>query len=172
MRLSRSMALALTTSLAACVYGARGSGTTDLRSPLGAVLSPGARTGAPILLRFDPKAKVILSNAASLPAASFLMSQAARGSEIYEQSCSRCHEGEQLIGQGFVESWNNRRVYDLYALVRSTMPLDDPGGMKDTEYLDLVAFLLQANKHVSPGADSLRSDTLSLRKTRIAVSAP
>src|ERR1019366_813070 len=107
-----------------------------------------------------------------LPPASFLMSQAARGSEIYDQSCVRCHEGSQLIGPNFVESWNNRRVYDLYALVRSTMPLDDPGGMKDTEYVDLVAFLLQQNRHALARADSLRPDTLSLRSTRIAVSAP
>jgi mono/diheme cytochrome c family protein len=171
-RLSRWTVMASTTVLAACAYGARNSGTIDLRSPLGAVLSSGARTGAPIPLRFDPNAKVILSSASGLPAASFLMSQAARGSEIYEQSCVRCHEGGQLVGQGFVESWNNRRVYDLYALIRSTMPLDDPGGMKDGEYLDVVAYLLAVNMHASAGADSLRGDTLTLRSTRIAVSVP
>ena len=168
MRLSRWTVMASTTALVACAYGA----TTNVRSPLGAVLSSAARTGAPVPLRRDPNAKVILSTASGLPAASFLMSQAARGSEIYDQTCVKCHEGSQLIGPAFVESWNNRRVYDLYALVRSTMPLDDPGGMKDTEYIDLIAFLLQQNKHASAGADSLRSDTLSLRTTRIAVSVP
>ncbi len=172
MRLSRWTVMALTTALVACAYGARNSGTIDLRSPLGAVLSSGARTGAPVSLRFDPNAKVILSSASGLPAASFLPSQAARGSEIYEQSCVRCHEGGQLAGQGFVESWNNRRVYDLYALIRSTMPLEEPGGMKDGEYLDVVAYLLAINKHASAGADSLRGDTLTLRTTRIAVSFP
>jgi cytochrome c5 len=166
--MSRWTVVALTTLLGACAYGA----ATNIRTPLGAVLSSGARTGAPVPLHADPNAKVILSSAAGLPAASFLMSQAARGSEIYEQTCVRCHEGSQLIGQGFVEAWNNRRVYDLYALIRSTMPLDDPGGMKDTEYLDLIAFLLQMNKHVSAGTDSLRADTLALRSTRIAVSYP
>jgi cytochrome c5 len=162
------MVMAFTTLLVACAYGA----TTNVRLPLGANLSSAARTGAPVPLRRDPNAKVILSSAAGLPPASFLMSQAARGSEIYDQSCVRCHEGSQLIGPNFVESWNNRRVYDLYALVRSTMPLDDPGGMKDTEYVDLVAFLLQQNRHALARADSLRPDTLSLRSTRIAVSAP
>jgi hypothetical protein len=63
-------------------------------------------------------------------------------------------------------------VYDLYALVRSTMPLDNPGGMKDGEYLDVVAYLLQANKQQTDRPDSLKSDTTSMRGTRIAVSAP
>ena len=63
-------------------------------------------------------------------------------------------------------------MYDLYALIRSTMPLDDPGGMKDGEYLDVVAYLLAVNMHASAGADSLRGDTLTLRSTRIAVSVP
>ena len=143
----------------------------DVRSPLGAVLTPAARTGAPVPLRFDPNAKVILSGAAGLPPAAYLPSQAVRGAQIYEQSCNACHEPGQLIGQGFVESWNNRRTYDLYALVRSTMPLDNPGGLKDEEYLDVVAYLLQANHHTAAAApDSLRADTASLRATRIAVS--
>jgi mono/diheme cytochrome c family protein len=144
----------------------------NVRSPLGAFLSSGAATGSPVPLRVDPNAKVILSSAAGLPPASFLPSQAARGAQIYGQTCDACHAPGQLVGQGFVESWNNRRVYDLYALVRGTMPLDNPGGMKDGEYLDVIAYLLQANKHAAVGTDSLRADTLTLRSTRIAVGAP
>ena len=144
----------------------------NVRSPLGAFLSPGARTGDPVPLRIDPTARVILSGATGLPAASFLPSQAARGREIYSRTCENCHAEGQLVGQGFVQSWNGRRVYDLYALVRSTMPLDNPGAMKDGEYVDVVAYLLQANKHAGGGADSLKSDTTTMRGTRIAVSVP
>ena len=36
-------------------------------------------------------------------------------------------------------------MWDFYSLVRATMPLDKPGGMKEQEYLDVVAYLLQAN---------------------------
>jgi mono/diheme cytochrome c family protein len=141
----------------------------DVRAPLGAYLTPAAHTGAPIPLHFDPNAKVIRSSAAGLPPASYLPSQAARGEKVYEQTCGTCHGPGQLIGQGFVESWNDRRVYDLYAIVRGTMPLDKPGGMTEQEYLDVVAYLLQAN-HAPPGRDSLATDTVTLRKTRIAVS--
>ena len=73
-----------------------------------------------------------------------------------------------------MQSWNDRRVYDLlYTLVRSTMPLSSPGGLKDPEYLDIVAYLLQANKQAMTGpADSLKADSVSMRATRIAISVP
>ena len=128
-------------------------------------------TGAPVPLHVDPNAKVILSSAAGLPAASFLASQATRGQKVYEETCGTCHGPGQLIGQGFVESWNDRRVYDLYAVVRGTMPLDKPGGMKEQEYLDVIAYLLQAN-HAPAGADSLKSDSTVMRKSRISVKFP
>jgi len=144
----------------------------NVRTPLGAYLSPNAKTGPTVPLRVDPNARVILSGAAGLPAAQFLVSQAKRGEQIYSKSCGTCHGAGTLVGAAFVQSWNNRRVYDLYALVRSTMPLDNPGGMKDGEYLDVVAYLLQANKQQTDRPDSLKSDTASMRGTRIAVSAP
>lgn len=154
-------------AVAACATATRPA--TDIRSPLSATLGPGAATGTPVPLRFDPNAKVIISTAANLPAASYLPSQAARGEQVYNATCGMCHAGGALIGEQFVATWKDRRVYDLYALIRSTMPLDNPGGLKDGEYLDVVAYLLKANKHVSPGLDSLKADTAALRKTKIDV---
>jgi cytochrome c5 len=142
---------------------------TDFRSPLGAMLTPGAATGAPSALRVDPNAKVIRSTAADLPAASYLPSQAERGHAVYESTCAMCHAGGELIGERFSAAWKDRRVYDLYALVRGTMPLDNPGGLKDGQYLDVIAYLLQANKHQSSGVDSLRADTTALRKAKISL---
>ena len=166
MRVSRGTVISAVAVLAACA-----SVTTNVRPPLEAHLSPGAKTGPQVPLRVDPNAKVILSSAAGLPPATFLASQAARGNKIYEETCGTCHGPGQLVGQGFVESWNDRRVYDLYAIVRGTMPLDKPGGMKEEEYLDVVAYLLQAN-HAPAGSDSLKSDSAAMRKQRIAVKFP
>ena len=119
----------------------------------------------------DPNAKVILSNASNLPPASYSTAQATRGKDIYEGTCGTCHQPAQFIGQTFVESWNDRRVWDFYSLVRSTMPLDNPGGMKDQEYIDVVAYLLQVNK-APAGTDSLKADTTALRAHKIAVHFP
>src|SRR4051794_26816803 len=154
-------------AIAACATASRPA--SDIRSPLTATLGPGAATGAPVPLHFDPNAKVIISTAANLPAASYLPSQAQRGEKVYQSTCGLCHAGGELIGERFVATWKDRRVYDLYALVRGTMPLDNPGGLKDGEYLDVIAYLLQANKHVSASPDSLRADTASLRKTKIDI---
>jgi S-disulfanyl-L-cysteine oxidoreductase SoxD len=155
----------------ALVVGCASAAATNVRPPLGARLTPGAKTGPTIPLRVDPNARVILSSAAGLPPASYLPSQAARGEKVYAETCGQCHQPAQLIGQNFVESWNDRRVYDFYALVRGTMPLDNPGGLKEQEYIDVVAYLLQANK-APPGPDSLRADTTALRAHKIAVRNP
>jgi cytochrome c5 len=165
MRPTFLMIAAASTLLVAC---ATTSSTPNVRPPLAATLSSGAKTGAPVPLHFDPNARVIISRAAELPPASFLPSQAARGEKVFGETCALCHEPGTLVGQGFVENWSDRRVYDLYALVRSTMPLDRPGQMKETEYLDVIAYLLQAN-HAPAGTDSLKSDSASMRRTKIAV---
>ena len=164
---NRLLAFLAATAVAACATGIKPA--TDIRSPLSATLGAGAATGEPVGLRFDPTAKVIISTAGDLPPASYLPSQAERGEKVYQSSCGMCHAAGELVGERFVVTWKDRRVYDLYALIRSTMPLDDPGGLKDGEYLDVVAYLLKANKHVPPSGDSLKADTASLRKTKIDV---
>src|SRR5579862_2196556 len=135
------------------------SPTSDIRAPLGAVLTTSAKTGAPVALRFDPNAKVILSDASALPPASYLTSQATRGADVFDGTCARCHQTDQFIGPNFVDSWNNRRVYDFYALVRGTMPLDNPGSLKEGEYLDIIAYLLRSNHQQATTPDSLKADT-------------
>src|SRR5437016_6039111 len=138
MRSTSGIALLLVATLSACAVRT----TPNVRTPLGAFLTPGASTGAPVALRVDPSARVIISTARDLPAASYLPSQAERGAKIYQNTCATCHGPGTLIGEGFVAQWNDRRVYDLYALVRGTMPLDNPAGLKDGEYLDVIAYLL------------------------------
>jgi mono/diheme cytochrome c family protein len=173
MRARRGNIVAWTVCLLAGGFAVACASAPTTRAPLGAYLTPTARTGAPVALRADPNARVILSNASGLPAATFLPSQATRGADLYARRCNACHGAGQLVGATFVQSWNDRRVYDLYTLIRSTMPLSSPGGLKDPEYLDIVAYLLQANKQVMTGpADSLKADSVSMRSTRIAISVP
>jgi mono/diheme cytochrome c family protein len=166
MRNRRLKFLAWTTLIVGCV-----SAAPNVRPPLGANLVGGALTGAPVPLRFDPNARVIRSTAASLPPASYSNAQASRGESVYGNTCGACHQPGSLVGQAFVEGWSDRRVYDFYALVRATMPLDNPGGLKDQEYLDVIAYLLKAN-HAPAGTDSLAADTTALRSHKIDVHYP
>jgi cytochrome c5 len=164
MRLNGLSAVVWTSVIVGCASAA----ATNVRAPLGAHLTTAAPTGAPIPLRFDSNARVIRSTAANLPPATYWPAQADRGERVFTQTCAMCHARSQFIGPSFVESWNDRRVFDFYALVRSTMPLTNPGGLKEEEYLALVSYLLKAN-NAEAGTDSLRSDTLALRSRKIAV---
>ena len=162
-------AVVWTTVIVGCASS--GATATNVRAPLGAHLTASAPTGAPIPLRFDSTARVIRSTAANLPPATYWPAQAEHGERVFNQTCATCHARSQFVGESFVETWNDRRVFDFYALVRSTMPLTNPGGLKEDEYLALVSYLLEAN-HAEAGTDSLRSDTLALRSRKIAVRFP
>jgi cytochrome c5 len=169
MRRRCSTALVWTAVIGGCATS--GVAATNVRAPLGAQLTAAAPTGAPIPLRFDSTARVIRSTATNLPPATYWPAQAEQGERVFNQTCAMCHARSQFVGQSFVESWNDRRVFDFYALVRSTMPLTNPGGLKEDEYLAVVSYLLKAN-HADAGMDSLRSDTLVLRSRKIAVRFP
>lgn len=176
MRANRWTVLGWATLIAGCATAAATSSTlgpvspseTNVLTPLGAHLTANAKTGAPVPLRIDPNAHVVIATYANLPAASYSAAQATRGEQVFDRTCAGCHQDSQFIGQTFVENWNNRRVNDFYDLIRTSMPVDNPGGLKDQEYLDVVAYLLKEN-HAAPTADSLSADTTALRGHRIAV---
>jgi mono/diheme cytochrome c family protein len=159
--------------IVAAVGCAGAAAATNVRQPLGAHLTPNSPTGAQIPLRFDSSssARMIRSTSANLPAATYHDAQAERGEAVFRRSCGTCHPSEEFVGQRFVESWNGRRLFDFYALVRSTMPLNDPGSLKDDEYLAVLGYLLKAN-HARRGLDSLRADSVALRSHKIAVHLP
>lgn len=171
MRLDRWTVLAGSTLIVGCASAAGRSAAISnpaILTPLGALLTPAAKTGPTVPLRFDPAAHVVVALSPHLPAASFGAAQAERGEAVYEGTCATCHQPDQFIGPRFAEAWNDRRIGDFYALVRATMPVDNPGGMKEQEYIDVVAYLLKAN-HATQGPDTLSADTTVMRGRKISV---
>jgi len=79
--------------------------------------------------------------------------QAKRGKALYSQSCSSCHTDNlkgtdqvaPLVGETFVAHWQGRSVSDLFDRIRTTMPQNNPGSLSEQEYIDIIAFMLQAN---------------------------
>ena len=167
MRVRRSTAVIWT--IIAIGWASASRGASAPRAPLGARLTADAPTGAPIPLRIDPTARVVRSLVPNLPPATYWPAQADRGERVFTGTCLGCHARSQFIGQAFVEAWNDRRVSDFYTLIRSTMPVNNPGSLKDEEYLAVVSYLLKAN-HAAAGTDSLAADSGSVRGRRIAVS--
>lgn len=82
----------------------------------------------------------------------FTDAEARRGQAIYGASCARCHGGElggmdgpPLIGANFEQRYSNSSAAEFLVRIRTTMPADAPGGLPAQQYLNLVAFLAQAN---------------------------
>ena len=81
--------------------------------------------------------------------------QAMRGENEYGANCARCH-GADLDGGGaaptlhtldFVDRWREDHLVTLFQFISTNMPQPPgrPGGLKEQQYLDIVAFLLQVN---------------------------
>lgn len=85
--------------------------------------------------------------------------QARRGETQYARNCESCHgqdlSGNQideipaLVWDAFLTQWNERTLKDLYELVNRSMPKDNPKSLNARAYIDVIAYLLQANKFPS-----------------------
>jgi alcohol dehydrogenase (cytochrome c) len=79
--------------------------------------------------------------------------QANGGRTAYQATCASCHQPDlggandapQLAGGNFVSAWGNRTTRDLFDFIRRAMPPDSPGSAGDQAYLNIVAYMLQAN---------------------------
>lgn len=104
----------------------------------------------------------------------YTKAQAARGRTVYAEECMKCHgetldggeAGPGLAGTIFVERWNGKTVGKLFAVIRKSMPSDDPGNLSMRQYSDLVAYILSMNEFPT-GAKELERDTAALEEIRI-----
>lgn len=93
--------------------------------------------------------------------ASFTAAQATAGRASYDQNCAGCHgpagrngTAPALSGPDFFGGWSTRPVRDLISTIRSSMPSDRPGQLREEVYLDIVAYILQTNGR-TPGDQML-----------------
>jgi len=92
--------------------------------------------------------------------------QATRGKAHYAAFCASCHLGDlsgslsadtgapPLRGLPFVASMARIGVASFFDHVKATMPFDDPGSLKDAQYLDILTYLFDVNGFPS-GPDDL-----------------
>jgi alcohol dehydrogenase (cytochrome c) len=109
-------------------------------------------------VRPAPAIAATLLALAAANAAAYTDEQAAAGSAAYREHCAVCHGPnlrqlpEALIaGREFVAKWGNRGANELVEQISLSMPPTNPGGLPPETYLDLVAFLLQANGGAADG---------------------
>jgi mono/diheme cytochrome c family protein len=87
--------------------------------------------------------------------------QATRGSRVYRQACASCHArnleggemGPGLTGGPFISPWAGESLAALMAYVQETMPQDNPGGLNEQDYSDVLAYMLKVNEFPSGDVD-------------------
>jgi len=91
----------------------------------------------------------------------YTAAQAARGKTEYEASCRACHRGGPRTDEAFMRDWSGSDVESLFTQVKVSMPTGAPSSLSDHAYLDIVAFMLQANAFPAGGnelsADAIKS---------------
>lgn len=92
--------------------------------------------------------------------------QAASGDSLFQRNCLSCHTPAFHADEQFRMNWIGRTVYELFKLLKTTMPEDNIGGMSDDDYTRVIAYILKLNGFPA-GADSLSADSLAQKRIRI-----
>jgi mono/diheme cytochrome c family protein len=92
----------------------------------------------------------------------YTTAQAERGRGAYESNCVGCHEaqdadGPQLMGKAFLDRWREDKLESLFTFIKTSMPGNNPGGLDERTYADILAFILEANS-LPAGEKELRPD--------------
>jgi mono/diheme cytochrome c family protein len=100
--------------------------------------------------------------------------QADRGKALYTQSCAGCHSAD-LRGNGTAPSlvegdiafqWADRSLGELFERIRKLMPSTRPNSLPPQSYVDIVAYILQAN-HFPAGPTELPAALATLEQIRV-----
>ena len=115
-------------------------------TPEGAPASAAAPTAPAPVAEAAPAAEAPVGNAF------YTTRQATRGDGLFRDNCVSCHASSEFRGSSFERRWRNRAVGDIYEFVLYSMPDDNPGGLPEQTYADIIAYMLQLNDF--PAGDS------------------
>ena len=95
----------------------------------------------------------------------FTAGQAESGAEIFDKVCLECHTND-YFGPDYMIFWEGATVGELFEQIQATMPYENPGGLPDGDYADVIAYLMKLNG-VKPGGEELADDIGPLREITI-----
>ena len=94
--------------------------------------------------------------AQAAPPALYASAQAVAGAVVFTQNCASCHganlqgdEGPALIGQKFAAPGAGNTIGSIFSLITQQMPLTNPGGLAQTQYEDVMSYILSKNGYPS-----------------------
>lgn len=101
--------------------------------------------------------------------------QAIRGRKLYERYCTSCHgaklegnPGAPLAGPAFLSRWadGQHTLDDLFYIIRTLMPYNEPGKLTKQQYADILAYVLEVNGFAAGGED-LAPSPVALKKVTL-----
>jgi mono/diheme cytochrome c family protein len=102
----------------------------------------------------------------SVLAGAYTVAQARSGEAVFRRICAECHAVTQFQEPAFLRSWAGRTARDLFELIRTQMPQDNPGQLRREEYAAVLAYIFELNA-LPPAATALPTDDAALRRIRI-----
>lgn len=87
----------------------------------------------------------------------FSIQQVKSGKRLYKKYCKSCHEGEYFAP--VLLAWQGEPLSSFFDVMTSAMPENDPGSLEQSQYTDLLAYILkisgypQNSRVLDPGAE-------------------
>lgn len=97
--------------------------------------------------------------------------QAARGEIVFKATCLECHVPSDYTDDAFKSKFVGGTVFDMWELIRSSMPQNNPGSLSNAEYTDVVAYLFKLNGLPTREAD-MPSTADSLKAIKVEAKPP
>lgn len=135
--------------LAGCASTGSGDGSEPASVPVPASLPESPQTAAPM----------------TLADGAYSAEQAARGSDVFKDTCSECHDTFEFRGSDFMFDWEGSTVGRFVRLVSETMPEDNPGSVPIEQVVAVTAYVLQLNDYPA-GASPLTTELDALSGLR------
>jgi mono/diheme cytochrome c family protein len=107
----------------------------------------------------------------------FTADQAKLGHDVYTQHCSSCHGDKlqglaapSLAGKDFLTTaqHNGWTMGMLQTIVTQNMPFNDPASLSDTDYANVIAFLLASNCFTAGSKKFPEASSPALARIKIA----
>jgi mono/diheme cytochrome c family protein len=94
----------------------------------------------------------------------YSQAQADRGQAVFVNVCASCHTRSQFTDGTWHRKWEGQTVFDVLESIRTTMPNDNPSGLSDREYVDVIAYLLKQNGYPAGERDASEA---SMKRVRV-----
>ncbi|MDA1369616.1 MAG: cytochrome c [Proteobacteria bacterium] len=88
----------------------------------------------------------------------YTAAQAETGKILYDENCQHCHDLTFYTNK--LQSFAGMTLLDFWYAMLRKMPADNPGSLGDSQYLEIIAFVLSQNGYPAGDAELVPSNQL------------